>query len=117
MDLIGSPIVAGVAAAAHNAQQVARAKDKREQERARATRRIQQAFEAHLRALEESEQDSLATRLHVDGDPPEQSPADARPVTARAAEHHDEPVAPTPPRDPGTPGPTDALYRHVDLTA
>ncbi len=117
MDLTGTSVAQGVAGVTHTAQQIARARDRRDAERERAVRRVRDAFEAHLRSLEESDQDQAAPRLHVDDRLPERSIADEMEEQRRrvrrspsdlpdsAAESADEDVS------------AGALYRHLDLTA
>lgn len=122
MTHIGTNVAQGVAAATHTAQDVARTRDKRQAQRQRDLRRVRDAFEAHLRSLEESDRDQASPRLHLDDQLPQHSIADERPdphdrrphptPPAAAREHDADPAVSADPHD-SSPG----LYRHLDLTA
>jgi hypothetical protein len=142
--MIGTSVAQGVAQTAHNAQQVARQRDKRKADNEAAVHRVQERFDAHLRALEEGDPDASVTHLHVDEHLPGQSPADQLgPLRIDAHAHpHPRPQAqvsavsegevrsaapaegdataksvvikPTLPRTPVQDGP---LYRHLDVQA
>lgn len=116
MSLLGTNVAQGVAATSHTAQQVARSRDRRDADRRRAIDRVQQAFDAHLRALEEADADQFLTRLRVD-ERPQRSPADDR-----LAAEGDRPEADARPAaadlvSQDAPASPPALYRHLDLTA
>lgn len=120
MDMTGTSVAQSVAAAPHTAQQVAVARARRESDRDRAVRRVRDAFEAHLRSLEESDQDQAAPRLHVDDRLPQRSIADELYGQARhRGEHHaaDNASPDTPATDSDDAPVEGALYRHLDLTA
>ncbi len=117
----GTSANAGVAQTAHNAQQLARQRDRRKADEAKDAARLKKLFELRLAAPEEVEHEQPAAALHVDGRVPQQQhqqPIDKLDVHHRPAEPTQEQVrkrdaAPTaPPADD-----RGGLYRHLDLTA
>ncbi|MEX0777467.1 MAG: hypothetical protein WD042_17315 [Phycisphaeraceae bacterium] len=118
MSIQGTTAAAGVAQTAHNAQQVARRHDQQRGHPARETRQIREVFETHLASLEESDQDSPPTHLHVDDQLPEEGQGQSQPDKRRRhpPEQAEAPQADAgdPPANPPTPG---TLYAHLDLQA
>lgn len=58
-------VLAGVAQTTHNAQKVARQRDRRTRETADESQRLREAFEAQLRSVEEGEETESPTHLAV----------------------------------------------------
>lgn len=67
MSTMATGVAAGVAQTAHQAQQVARRRDKRLREDQRPAQRVRDTYETHLRVLEEHDESESAPRLVVDG--------------------------------------------------
>lgn len=87
MSAMGTGVAAGVAQTAHQAQQVARRKDKRLREDQRPSQRVRDIYETHLKVLDEHDESDSAPRLTVDDQM--QDPAAAPPLP----EEPDEPGA------------------------
>jgi len=85
MSSIGTGIAAGVAQSAHNAQQVARNRDKERNQRAGDARQLRDRFEIHLEAIEEDTTTDTPEQLRVEGNLHDQEPATPQPEEAAAA--------------------------------
>jgi hypothetical protein len=130
----GTSANAGVAQTAHNAQQIARQRDRRRADEAKNAARLKKNFEMRLAAPEEVEHEHPAASLHVDGHVPQQQhqqPLDKLEVRHRSDESADDQADPPDAAQSHASGdrPDTAshassespegggLYRHLDLTA
>ena len=71
MSIQGTGVAAGVAQTALQAQQVGRARDKADTQATANARRMREALEAHMQALEEGDEFESPAQLHVDENPAE----------------------------------------------
>lgn len=116
----GTSANAGVAQTAHNAQQIARQRDRRRADQARNAARLRRSFELRLAAPEEIEHEQPTVSPYVDGHVPQQQrrqPIDKLDVRRDQDQDRGEQPSQT---DPPSPTPDDDrgnLYRHLDLTA
>lgn len=124
---------AGVAQAAHNAQQLARQRDRLKAHESREAQRLKEAFEVRLAALEEGDQEQSTSSVHIDGHVPEhehRQPLDGREKRDRVdiGQQPSADAAPAPAPASGQPAPSkaeakppspddDRLYRHLDIRA
>jgi len=123
MSILGTSIAAGVAQTALQAQQVARGQDRQSARIRDEGRRVREMFEAHLRSLEEGDEDETVDRVQIDGQLPEHV-SSANPDRRRQPSHtlakpasddnpHDAQTTESLPADEGE----DALYQHLDVQA
>jgi len=140
LSAIGTGIAAAVAQTGLQSQQVARQRDRRENNRARQAQRDTEVFETRLLGLEEHDGDEAATRLHVDNEQTDhehpESPKEEQPAGEQAMQDQTSlagkklPDADTLLRqlaataDPAVqrkalhaPSDPDALYAHIDVKA
>lgn len=66
MSTMGSGVAAGVAQTAHQAQQVARRREKRVREDQRPGQRVEDIYKTHLRVIDENDESESAPRIAVD---------------------------------------------------
>ncbi len=129
MSVMGTSIAAGVAQAGHQAEQVARQRDRRTRERADSARRVADAYEALLVHLQESEDAESGARVRIDDQVPEHEratrgrSADRRREDGGAADETDtatltQDAMAAPPAVESAARPTDPdrpLYHHLDI--
>lgn len=118
---------AGVAQTAHNAQQLARQRDRLKAHESREADRLKQMFELRLLALEEGEQEQSALQVHIDRHMPQHDnrpPADKVELAGRTLDDPDDrqgAAAPSRPQDGPSAFSDDdedpKLYRHLDIQA
>jgi hypothetical protein len=112
MSTIGTGVAAAVAQTAHNAQQVARRRDREIKEQDARREQMRELLEIHIQAVDEGDENDSPTRLRIGEQVPEhrqshelipedQPRHDTRPAEPEAAEK----PAPEPPR------------KHLDVTA
>lgn len=75
MSVYGTGIAGSIAQSAVQARQVANDRDKRAREQRPEHRRIREAFEAHLRSLEEGDQATLSPPVDAPNPDPQNTPA------------------------------------------
>lgn len=119
MSIQGTGVAAGVAQSALQAQQVGRTRDKTDTQAAANARRMREALEAHLQALEEGDEFESPAQLHVDENPPEHHPPQQELSDREGAETDDTEADTTPEQatSPAEPRDGEPLYRHVDIQA
>jgi type II secretory pathway pseudopilin PulG len=115
LSVLGTGIAAAVAQTGLQSQQVARQRDKRENNRTRQAQRDTEVFETRLIGLEEHDGDEQATRLHVDNQQPDPEHAEYDKPDSQTP---DAPQ-PNPPADgtPSTLPDADTLLRQLAATA
>ncbi len=89
MSVYGTGIAGSIAQSAAQARQVANDRDKRAREQRPEHRRIREAFEAHLRSLEEGDQASLSPPVDAPNPDPQNTPArpESQPAQPRTEPH------------------------------
>ncbi len=115
MSVIGTGLAAAVAQTGLQSQQVARQRDKRENNRTRQAQRDTEVFETRLIGLEEHDGDEQATRLHVDNQQPDPQHAEYSEPNEHPADDP-QPEAPADAASPGLPD-ADTLMRQLAATA
>jgi hypothetical protein len=80
MSILGTGLASSVASTAQQTQQIVTQRDRITNQPAHEARRVRETFEAHLRDLEEGEENESPDRVHIDGKLPEhQSPSQGNP--------------------------------------
>lgn len=116
MSVLGTGIAAAVAQTAHQAQQVARQRNRAHAASSHDARRLRELLESHLQAVEEGEEAQNPAQLHIDAQLPEHpSPSVER---LSLPKHIPQPRQGEPETsEASADGAEPPLYRHLDIKA
>lgn len=117
MSNLGISIVGSVAQGSLQAQQVSRANHRQQTDTAAEARRVRELLDAHFAALDEGDEATLLSKLHVDDQVPERehSQDTNNPDEEKNPSESSEAVAPS--EDTTANPPADVAHHHIDVTA
>ncbi len=123
MSVLGSQLASSLAGTPLQQQQAARLRQAQEGNPQHEIRRVQELFESHLKALEESDQFESPAHLHVDGEPPDRQPSGQQQRghphgQAEAAKEQQDVAGDGSSAESASAADEDSpLYRHLDVQA
>ena len=115
MSNLGISIVGSVAQSTLQAQQVSRANHRQQTDTAAEARKVRELLEAHFAALDEGDEATLLSQLHVDEQVPEREHSPDEFEAEKKPAGEDQPAeasAEITPDDEAEP-----VHRHLDVTA
>lgn len=117
MSNLGISIVASVAQGSLQAQQVSRANHRQQTDTAAEARRVREQLDAHFAALDEGDEATLLSKLHVDDQVPQREHSQDQSSTKEEnAGDETEPAAQAVAEELEKPAP-DPPHQHIDVTA